>query len=115
MNHGQFQVPSIEVSGPRLKTWMMTTNRIDKIHVCQQLLSTSSVMDYASRSLGRIEVIHIFHKSGNLGFQFGGKSPTGACDLGIRIHVKAWRKWITGYVVVEHTSALSSESVRIVF
>ena|ERR1700761_3131047 len=61
----------------QLKTRMMTTNRIDKIHVFQQPLSTSSVMDHKHRSFARIEAIHIFHKSGKLRFQFGAELPTG--------------------------------------
>jgi hypothetical protein len=45
MDHDQFEVPRIEVSFPRLKTRMTTTNRIDKIHVSQQLSRTCGIMD----------------------------------------------------------------------
>ena len=54
-----------------------------------QLLSTPSVMDHASRSFARIEVIHIFHKRDKLGFRFDAKLPSG---LEIRMYVKAWKK-----------------------
>jgi hypothetical protein len=64
---------------------MTTTNRIDIIHVAQQLLRTSSVVDCACRSFACIEVIHVFHEGGKLGFQFSAKLPTG---LGIRMYVK---------------------------
>ena len=81
MDYDQFEVPRIEVSIPRLMTRMITTNRVDKIHVSQQLLSPCGVMGYTSRSLARIEVIHIFHMSDKLGFQFGAKLPKGLQEI----------------------------------
>ena len=57
---------------------MMTNlNRINKIHISQQLLSTFGVVLDSSRSFARIEVIHMFHKNDNHGFQFSAKLPTG--------------------------------------
>ena len=87
MDHDQFEAPRIEVSVPRLMTRMITTNRVDKIHVSQQLSRPCGVMDHTRRSFARIEVIHIFHKSDNLGFQFGAKLPMGL------------REWVTARVV----------------
>ena len=68
---------------------MVTTNRVDKIHISQQLLSTSRVMDHTISSLARIEVLHVFHKSGELRFRFGAELPTG---LEIRMYVKVEKK-----------------------
>src|SRR6266702_5309714 len=92
---------------------MMKTNRIDKIQVSQQLLSASSIITYASMSLARLEVIHDFHKSRNLGSHFCAQPLTNACDLGIRMYVKVRKKWVTG--IVERTSVLALESIRIGF
>ena len=106
MDHDQFEAPRIEVSIPRLMTRMITTNRVDKIHVSQQLLSPCGVMDYTSRTLARIEVIHIFHKSDKLGFQFSAKLSAGLREI---------REWAggRGSSTVVCTSVLAAESIRI--
>ena len=84
MDHGQLELPGIGQC-TSIMTQMTTTNRIDKIQVSQYLFRTSSVVDCASRSFARIEVIHVFHEGGNLGFHCSAELPTG---LGIRMNRK---------------------------
>ena len=69
-------------------TRMTQTNRINKIHLPQQPLSAFGVIAYASVSLTRLEAIHIFHESRNLGFHFCAQLVADACGPGIRMYVK---------------------------
>ena len=107
MDYDQFGVPRIEVSVLCL-TRMIATNRVDKIHISQQLSSPCGVIDYTSRSLACIEVIHIFHKSDNLGFQFGSNLSKGLREI---------QEWAGGRgsstVVCTSESVLAAESIRI--
>ena len=70
-------------------TRITQTNRIDKIHLSQQSLSAFGIITYASVSLARLEVIHVFHKSRNLGFHFSAQLAADACGPGIRMYVNA--------------------------
>ena len=60
----------VRLSHRRLTTRMTQANRVNKIHLPQQALSASGVIAYASVGLARLEAIHIFHESRNLGFHF---------------------------------------------
>ena len=80
---------------------MTLTNRIDKIHVLQQHLSTSSVVTYASISVARLEAIHVFHKRRNLGLHFSAQLFADTCRPGIRMYrmyVNVCRKRVRGIV-----------------
>ena len=60
----------VRLSHRRLRTRLTQANRVNEIHLPQQALSASGVIAYASVSLTRLEAIHIFHESRNLGFHF---------------------------------------------
>ena len=45
-------------------------------------------MTYADRSMTRLKVIHILHKSRDFGFDFSAQLFTDACGPGVRMHVK---------------------------